>query len=579
MTPKPIHPVLALALALCLASCGDRAPEPTPPSAAPASGAFVRFTDVSASSGIIHQNVNGEPVEKMAIPENLGQGGAVLDYDGDGDLDVFLANGDVFEGQTPRSDPRCALYRNNGNWTYTDVTAEAGLVFKGWCHGATVVDFDADGHPDLYITCYLRENVFFRNRGDGTFEDVTATWGGGDPGPSTAAAFFDADGDGDLDLYVGNYVHYDPKKPPNNGNPCPWKGLLVSCGPRGTPPAADTFYENVDGKLVRATQKFGFDVEPAYTLGVITGDFDNDGDGDLYVAVDSEANYLFANHGGGRFIESASRYGLDMNEHGRPQAGMGVDFGDVDNDGRFDYYVTNFSHDYNTLYHNEKTKGGTTNFRDTTNLMRLEDPTFHLLSWGTRIVDLDLDGMQDLIAVSGHVYPQVDKANLDTSYAQFNQIFLNRGINAERGLVSFEPLPNTEAHGFHKKAVSRGLITFDPDDDGDMDLVIVEMDAPPTVLRNDGTGYGHWVGFQLVGHGKNRDAIGTRVTVTDAQGVVRYRERCSGQSYLSSVDPRLVFGLGGADGPVSVQIRWPLGSTQTLGPLEIDRYHRIEQAP
>ena len=536
----------------------------------------VAFTDITTASGVVHANVSGEPQRKMAIPENIGQGAAALDYDGDGDYDLFLANGDVFKGQEPRTDPRCALYRNDGAMTFTDVTKETGLVFSGWCHGVNVVDFDADGHQDLYITCYLRRNLFFRNTGKGAFEDYSERWGGADPGPSTASAFFDADADGDLDLYVGNYVDFDPKSPPNRGEPCEWKGLSVSCGPNGTPKAEDRFYENVDGRLVEATKKFGFAAAPAYTLGVVTCDFDNDRDIDLYVANDSVSNYLFENLGGGRFKESAPRYALDMQEDGRPQAGMGIDAGDVDNDGRFEFFVTNFSHDYNTLYRNTVTPSGRTHFSDTSYAMNLGEASFSYLSWGTRIIDIDNDGWQDIIVASGHVYPQVDTSNLDTSYAQKNQIFMNQGPT-EGSLVSFSMLDNTKVAGWDKAAVSRGLVTVDLDDDGDQEILFLEMDDKPTLLRNDTKAAGAWIGFHLVGGSKNRDAIGARLEVIDSSGQSRWRERANGASFLSCCDPRIVVGLGSASGAVTLKIRWPSGKVQELSSLSTGKYHVITE--
>ena len=263
----------------------------------------LRFTDVSAASGVGLANVSGNPDDKTAIPESLGQGAAAIDYDGDGWLDLFVVNGDVFDPAHRRTDPRPALYRNRGDWTFVDVTEAAGLLFAAWGHGASRVDFDADGHSDLYVTVFGGPNRFYRNRGDGTFEDLSSTWGGQDKGPSTAAVFFDADADGDLDLYVGNYVHYDPEHPPNKGKPCEWRGLSVFCGPKGTTPARDNFYENRSGVLIPAAEAFGFgEVAPSYTLGLVAGDFDDDGDLDLYAANDSESNYFFENLGG-RFRE------------------------------------------------------------------------------------------------------------------------------------------------------------------------------------------------------------------------------------------------------------------------------------
>jgi hypothetical protein len=537
----------------------------------------LRFSDVTERSGITIETLCGDAQSKLAIPETLGQGAAVLDFDNDGRLDLFVPNGDVFEGTEAPFDPRPALYRNLGDLRFEDVTDRAGLNFRAWGVGVSRTDFDADGHSDLYVTVYAGPNRFFRNLGQGRFEAVEPLWGGADPGPSTASAFFDADMDGDLDLYVGNYVHYDPADPPNAGRPCIWRGLSVMCGPQGTPAAADTFYENREGRLVEATSAFGFaGVKPSYALGTLAGDLDDDGDVDLYVANDSEPNYVFENLGDGRFREVGVLRGGDRNEDGRSQAGMGVDLGDVDNDGRFDLFVTNFSHDTNTLYHSFRTPSGETVFEDVTTRTRLGLESYRYLSWGTRFIDLDRDGWQDIVLVSGHVYPQVDGAPVGTSYKQRNQIFLNRGAGTD-GRVSFaEYEPNT-GDAFEKQASSRGLVAADLDNDGDVDFLVVEMDARPTLIRNDSRGGGHWIGFGLRGSGDNVDAIGTRITVEDSHGVVRWRQRVAGSSYLSSGDPRLWVGLGPAVGPVSkVEVRWPSGTTAVYRDLQPDRYWLLD---
>jgi hypothetical protein len=540
------------------------------------SKARLRFTDIAPEAGVTLHNVCGDPQNKLAIPESLGQGAAAIDYDADGRLDLFLANGDVLEGTKLRAEPRPALYRNEGGNRFTDVTREAGLLFRAWFHGATAADFDDDGLTDLYLTVYFGPNRFFRNRGDGTFEDFSARWGGADPGPSTAAAFFDAEGDGDLDLYVANYVVYDPKNPPNQGRPCRWHVFDVFCGPWGTEAAPDTFYENREGRLAQASEAFGFaSVRPAYGLGAVTGDFDDDGDVDLYVANDSVANFLWENRGG-RFREVALEHGVDRREDGQAQAGMGVDFGDVDNDGRFDYFVTNFANDTNTLYHQLAGAGGRRVFLEATHAMRLGAPSYPMMSWGTRIVDLDRDGWQDIVVASGHIYPPADQVGLGTSYAQVNQVFRNQGRGPGGG-VTFEEVSWEPSEAFSKKSVSRGLLTADLDDDGDQDILIVEMDGPPTLLRNDSEGAGHWIGFELVGELGNRDGIGARLSVEDASGNLRFRERTSGGSYLSSSDPRLFFGLGGSGGRVKkVVVRWPSGGRQTFEGLDTDRYWRLD---
>lgn len=584
---------MSLILVGALSACGEsgktsdeRARKPAAPANSgraphkPSSSvrATLRFTDVSAESGLVIENVSGDPKDKMAIVENLGQGAAFLDFDNDGDFDLYFANGDVFAGQTPRAQTGGALYENLGGFRFKDVTDESGVRFRGWAHGAYAVDFDADGWTDLYITCYLRRNVFLRNLGGGRFEDASEKFGGDDPGPSSSAAFFDADLDGDLDLYVGNYVAYDPKDPPNQGRPCEWKGLKVSCGPLGTPAAKDTFYENVDGKLIEATKEFGFDAEASYALGTVACDFDGDGDTDVYIANDSRPNYFFENLGKGKFRECGMALGVDMNEDGRAQAGMGLDAGDIDNDGRLDIFVTNFSHDTNTLYHNERTTDGRLIFSDATFVTKLGEASYEFLSWGTRLVDLDRDGWQDIIVVSGHVYPQVEGAKVGTTYAQRNQVFRSLGREPGKTLPSFEDVLPKEGDAFQKRACSRGLAVADLDDDGDHDLLIVEMDARPTLIRNDTRDPGHWCGFRLRQPGRNRSAIGALVDIEDVSGQRQMRSVTYGAGFFSTSDDRLHFGLGAVTEPLtSVTVRWPGGETTRYEKVPIDRYWILER--
>jgi hypothetical protein len=570
---RPSHLTLLAAVVSVAAGC----PSAGSRDAAPGPGEM-RFTDVSATSGITLIGVSGGRA-KHSVVSSLGQGAAALDYDGDGRLDLFIANGDVFPGTPLPADPSPALYRNLGDLRFENVTAAAGLDFDGWAHGVSRVDFDGDSHPDLYITIFGGANRFYRNRGDGTFEDASDRWGAKDPGPSTAAVFFDADADGDLDLYVGNYVHYDPLDPPNGGELCEWRGLHVFCGPRGTVAAADSFWENREGRLVDATVAFGFaEVRPSYTLGAVAGDVDGDGDQDVYVANDSEPNYLFENIGGGRFLERASHFGVGRNQDGRPQAGMGVEFGDVDQNGLFDLFVTNFSHDSNTLYLNQRTADGRTFFLDGTSQTKLGMSSFRNLSWGARIVDLDLDGWPDIVSVSGHVYPQVEGASVGTSYAQPNQVMRNLGRGATGG-VSFEPFRPKDGDAFLQSKVSRGLVAADLDDDGDLDLLVVEVESVPTLIRNDTARRGDWIGFRLGGRAPNVDALGARLVVEDAQGRERWREQTGGGSYLSTGDVRLHVGLGPGGGPIrAVTVRWPDGQSTTHPGLEANRYWFLDAA-
>jgi enediyne biosynthesis protein E4 len=564
-----------LAFALAFAACGE--PDQTPagptgpatrPGAAGAVGPMV-FADVTAGSGLTLRNVNGNTDRKPTILESLGQGAAALDYDGDGDLDLFVGNGDTLNGEPKGAEPFTELYRHDTPFRFTPVGTSAGLKLRGWFQGAYAADWDADGRPDLFLTAHGGSRLF-RNAGGGKFEDVTQSAGGGIPGWTSGAAFFDADQDGDLDLFVARYVQLDLARLPNEGKLCAYRSLQVACGPHGLVPETDLFLENVGGRFVDATAKFGFDVAPAaYGLGVVAFDFDQDGDVDVYVANDSMANDLWENRKG-RFVNVAGLLGCDLGEGGRAQASMGIDAADVDRDGRSDLFMTNFEHDTNTLYLNLGSRG----FFDATGSSGLGPPSFPSLGWGTRMLDFDRDGWVDVVVANGHIYPQVDGSGLETSYAQRNQMFRGTGKNAA-GEVRFEEvLP--KGGFFEPAAVNRGLVSADFDDDGDQDLFIVRVDALPAIGRNDTAGGGHWVGVALEGKPPNRDAIGAVLVVRDTAGVVRRAERAYGASFYSTCDPRLWMALG----PASVseaRVVWPDGSTTPLSPTILDRYVRVGQ--
>jgi hypothetical protein len=553
---------IAAALGAAAAGCGDAAPAPTPG----------LFADVSNGSGLDLRNVNGDVRTKPTILESLGQGAAVLDFDGDGALDVFVANGDTLKGQPPGATPRTGLFRQVAPFRFEDVSAAAGLALRGWFQGAYAADVDADGDPDLFLTAWGRSR-FLRNRGDGTFVDATDETGLGVAGWSSGAAFFDADGDGDLDLYVARYVELDPDRPPNGGKPCGWKGLAVACGPHGLPALADVFLEQVDGRFVDATAKFAFDrVKPSYGLGVVAFDFDGDRDADLYVANDSVANFLFENRGG-IFVDVAAEMGCDHGEGGRAQAGMGVDAADVDGDRRPDVFVTNFDEDVNTLYRNE-CDGKVRAFFNATGASGLGPPSFRKMGWGCRFFDVDDDGRSDLVVANGHIYPQVDGSATDASYAQENQLFLNAGLDA-RGLVRFAVADGGPF--FRLKRSSRGLLTADFDDDLDLDLLTVEMDATPSLGRNDAPRRGPRLGVLLRGAGKNRDAIGAVLDWTDGAGVARRLERTYGGGFYSTSDPRLVATVGAA-GFRAASVRFPSGRTVDIPVSVAGGYATVDEA-
>jgi hypothetical protein len=426
---------------------------------------------------------------------------------------------------------------------------------------------------DLFVTAFGGARLF-RNLRNGKFEDVTQAAGVPVPGWSSGAAFFDADLDEDLDLFVARYVKFDLDHLPNAGKPCGYRGIEVACGPHGLEPETDLFFENVGGgRFVDATKKFGFDkAPPAYGLGVIAFDFDSDGDMDLYVANDSMANDLWENKRGS-FVEVAGSLGCDLGEGGRAQASMGLDAADVDLDGRPDIFATNFEHDTNTLYLNVN-DGRVRGFFDATAAAGLGAPSFSQLAWGTRIVDFDRDGWPDIVIANGHIYPQVDQGSLETSYAQKNQLFRSLGKN-ERGQIRFEEA--APAGGFFGQAgVNRGLLTADFDDDGDQDLFVVRMDAQPMLGRNDTPSAGHWIGVVLAGKPPNRDAIGAVLVVEDSSNVTRRIERTYGAGFYSTSDPRLWMALGPAT-IKSAKVIWPDGTSAALPASGLDRYLRVDQ--
>jgi hypothetical protein len=509
-----------------------------------AAAVVAQLVDVRPGSGIEFVHASGDPV-KRTILSSLGGGAAVFDYDGDGDLDVSL----VGKGENQ-------LYRNLGAFRFENVTEPAGISAEGWNVGIAAADYDNDGLVDLYVT-RIGTNVLYRNRGDGTFEDVTSALGVGHEGFGASAAFFDADGDGDLDLYVANYVEPGQTFPEPGSEPtCQWLGLAVMCGPRGLEGQEDVFYRNDGPRFVEAMKESGLeDSIRAYGIGVVSADYDGDGDTDLYVANDTNPNFLFRNDGGGRFEEVGLLSGSAYNGAGVTQAGMGVDFGDANGDGHLDIFVTNFSHETNTLYLGSP--AGL--FTDATEEVGLSTPSLGPLGWGTHFVDLDSDGDEDLFVANGHVYPDVETVDATTSYRQRNQVYWNDG----RGNF-------TEAAWSPELRSSRGAAFGDLDEDGDPDVVVSAMDDAPALLRNDLASGHRFVGIRLVGRKSNREGTGARVRLVSASRT-QVKEAHSSGSVLSSNDPRLLFGLG-TDEEAEIEVRWPGGTTSRLGRLPVDRY-------
>ncbi len=519
----------------------------------PVSG--IRFVNRTEAAGISIQTTNGDPERKYII-ETLGSGSALFDYDVDGDLDLYMANGSLLEPIADGRKPAGALYNNDGTGRFTDVTAGSGLGVPFWGFGVATGDYDNDGDPDLYVTAW-GPNHLFRNEGDGTFSSVGSQAGADDGRWGTGAAFLDYDGDGALDLFVANYVTFDPAKIPARGDPntpCVFRGLTVMCGPHGLPGAEDILYHNNgDGTFTDATLEAGLLTDNGhYGLGVVTTDMDDDGRIDILVANDSTPNYFYRNQGSGRFVDDALLAGFAYSNDGREQAGMGIDAGDIDGDGDFDVFVTNFSHDYDSLRLND----GSGLLEDVTVRVGLVEPTVSTLGWGTLLSDLENDGDLDIFIANGHVYPEVDKADIGTTYLQRNQVFENRGN------LEFKELVPDPGSGLDARDRHRGLAGGDIDGDGDVDLLVTVMDGRPELLVNESSG-GAWLEVRLAGRASNRDGVGAKVLVTAAARTWA-SERRGGRSYLSASDGKVHFGLGSAREVTTVQIRWPSGVTQVV---------------
>ena len=513
-----------------------------------------QFVDRAVAAGLTQPNVSG--TDQSYIVEGMMGGAAFFDYDRDGDVDLYVANGSSFAGFAAGAHPANQLYRNDGD-RFADVTVAASVGDTSWSMGCAAADYDNDGHTDLYVTNFGR-NTLYRNRGVGRFADVTAAAGVGDMGWGTGASFGDYDRDGDVDLYVANYVDFslDYESP----IPCLWKNVKVYCGPVGLLPAADVFYRNNgDGTFSEWTKQAGLQGKAFYGMSALFGDYDNDGWPDLIVANDSTPNLLFRNLRDGRFAEEALMAGVAYSGEGVAQGCMGAAWGDYDNDGLFDLFVTNFADEYNALYRNEG--GGF--FVDVSFVAGIGAAPAELVSWGTGFFDYDNDGDRDLFVANGHTYPQADLPRVNSSYEQINSLFENRGGRLVE--VSVEAGP-----GFALRRVSRGTSFADYDGDGDIDLFILNLNGPPTLLRNDGNHDNHYLLVRTVGTVSNRDGIGARVII-HADGQTQHAEVQSGGSYLSHNDLRLHFGLGQTERVDRLEVRWPSGTVQVLSDIAADQ--------
>jgi len=521
----------------------------------------VHFTDVTESLRI-NFNHTSSP-EKKYIVESMSGGVALFDYDNDGYLDIYFVNSLTIDLVKSKQKTRSALYHNNGDGTFTDVTDKAGVGDIGWGMGVAIGDYNNDGFDDIYVTC-LGPNHLLKNNGNGTFTDVTEKAKVGDPRWSTGAAFVDYDNDGKLDLFVANYVDFDVNNLPEfgKGRLCQFKGIPVQCGPRGLKGAGDTLYHNNgDGTFTDVSKKAGVsDPEGYYGLGVICSDFDGDGLVDIFVANDSTPNFLYHNNGDGTFKEIGFVSGLALSADGSEQGSMGVALGDYDHDGRLDLFVTNFDDDYNTLYHND----GKGSFTDVSYAAKVAAVSLPYVGWGTWFFDYDNDGWPDLLVVNGHVYPQLP------TYRQRNFVHHNNRDG------TFTEVAAQLGTAFADKRSGRGAAFGDLDNDGDLDVVINNLDGKPQVLRNDGGNANNSVLIKTIGVKSNRDGIGARVKVVSGD-LTQIGEVYSGGSYISQNDMRVHFGLEQRTGIDFIEVRWPSGSIERIRNVGANRIITIKE--
>jgi enediyne biosynthesis protein E4 len=525
-----------------------------------------QLDDITAKSGIGFEHFN-DPEAKY-IPEAMSGGVLLIDYDRDGWPDIYFTNAPTLEMALKGQKARGALYHNNHDGTFTDVTDKAGIATPCWAMGGAVGDYNNDGWPDLYITC-LHGNVLYKNNGDGTFTDVTAKAGVADGRWSTGAAFGDYDGDGFLDLMVSNYVDFDIHNPPTfgSGPNCKFKGLDVQCGPRGLKGSGDSlFHNNGDGTFTNVAKAARVDdAQGYYGLTVIWADFNNTGRPDIFLANDSTPNYLYRNDGHGKFTEIGLESGVALSEDGAEQARMGVAIGDYLHTGYPGFAVTVFSNDYTPLFRNDRRW----NFEDVGYRSGIGLPSLPWVKWGDAFVDLDNDGWLDLITATGHVYPQVD--TLPSSGDGYRQPKLLQ-MNQHDG--TFCDASDQAGSALQQRQVSRGLAVGDLFNDGEMDVVVENLEGAPMILRNQGIAGRHWASFELAGTKSNRMALGARLKIV-AGGMTQTEEIHSGGSYLSQNDLRVHFGLGSATKIERLEVRWPSGAIDVVRDLAADKFYGV----
>jgi hypothetical protein len=526
----------------------------------------VRFDDVAEAAGIATPTVYGGKSENRYILETTGCGVAFIDYDNDGWPDLFLVNGATLDA-TPSLKPSNRLLHNNRDGTFTDITRKAGLTSSGWGQGVCIGDYDNDGYDDIFVT-YWGHNILYHNNGDGTFTDVTEKSGVALPATSwgSGCAFLDYDGDGFLDLFVSNYIDFDLKTAPLPGTgSCLYQGLPVNCGPKGLARARNyLFHNNGDGTFSDATLRSGIGKAPkSYGMGVLVGDFDNDGRPDIYVANDSDMSYMFWNNGDGTFTEGGLEAGVATSADGRNQSGMGVSAADYDCDGQLDIFKTNFSDDLPNLYHNL----GSRAFEESTLNAGLVAYT-RLLGWGCGFFDFNNDGWSDILYVNGHVYPEIERIKGASRYKQPKVLYENLGNG------KFRDVSPIAGAGITTPTSSRGCAFGDFNNDGNVDVVINPINATPQLLRCTSRTGNNWITVKLVGSKSNRSAIGARVSCITGSHK-QMEEVRSGGSFYSQNDLRVHFGLAKAAQIDRLAIRWPSGKTEQFTSVPVNHVIKI----
>jgi hypothetical protein len=549
-------------LSLLLVACGGEPDQPSVPE--PETPAGARFVEIQEEAGLIWAHQNGGAGDYYLV-ETFGSGGGILDFDGDGLEDIYLIQGGAMPGYTPTGPVKDTLFRNEGGGRFRQVDGlpdrRERLYGMGFCSG----DIDNDGDADIYSTAH-GSNALLVNQGDGSFRDATEEAGVGDESFGSSCAFADVDRDGALDIYVVNYVDFTLE----NNKPCEGtvSGLPAYCHPDVYDGVSDILYRNnMDGTFTDATREVGLFHPEGKGLGVVTGDYDGDGDTDIYVANDSVANFLFENDGTGRFTDEGLFAGVAYNEDGQTEAGMGVDMGDLDNDGDSEFYVTHLDMETNTLYvnHGDKT------FTDLTFPSGFGEPSMTFVGFGINFIDFDNDGDLDTFVANGHILDNAEMFNQSVTYEQRPHLFVNQGG------MKFEELGRRHGAFFSVESVARGSASFDMDGDGDLDLLVTYNNKPVKLIRCEGDGDAHWLRVRTIGRASNRDGIGVQLGL-EAGGRRQIREIRAGSSYLSRSSTIAHFGLGSSESVDRLELRWPSGESQLFENVPADRLLVVDES-